>query len=648
LEEVLNRQDDAVRSFLLRTSILDRLSGPLCDALTEQNDGQAMLENLERANLFLVPLDDERRWYRFHHLFRDLLRYRLERMDTTLLPELHRRSAQWFERQGDLSKAVEHWLAARDTAEAARLVESIGLELLERSELRQLLAWIEPIPEQLIRAHPWLCIYRAWALLLTGQAKIVEPCLQAAERELSASDEITDPDVQNMLGHIAAIRACAALLDGDFARTVQLAQKALAHLPPQAASVRSTVALVSGSALHAAGEPDAAEEAFEAAAQLGQEAGNLYGAVDALCNRASLQVYRGRLYQAADTLRDAIQLATGTRGQLLPIAAEPYRRMGELMYEWNDLPAAAQHLQKSVELGQLWGNPGGLAMSTISLAHLRQGQSDAHAATALLGEIDETAWRSWTPSTVAQVAAGKMHLHLQIGDLEAATRLARERELSMDKVGDYVLEPEYIGFAWLLTAQSRPEEAELLLSHLLAAAEGRRQLGKVIQILVVQALTLSQISVKRGERIDLSRALLALERALELGEAGGYVRTFVDKGPEMLDLLSAFRRQPRGDDRLRDYADRLMAAFRPPPIAGPADARSKAGALIEPLIEPLTRRELQVLRVLASGKSNQEIADQLVIAVGTVKKHLNNIFGKLNVTSRTECVVRARELHLFE
>jgi LuxR family maltose regulon positive regulatory protein len=283
-------------------------------------------------------------------------------------------------------------------------------------------------------------------------------------------------------------------------------------------------------------------------------------------------------------------------------------------------------------------------MSKISLARLRLALGDPGAAVTLLQEVQESAWRSWTSSTAAQVAAGQMHLLVQMGDLGAAARLAGGRGLGPDGIVDYVLEPEYVVFAWLLVAQGRAERAEPLLARLLAAAEGRSQSGKALQVLVVQALALAQSPVERRAGGDLTRALTTLERALALGEAEGYVRSFVDKGPEMLSLLSAFRRQRRGDGRLLGYADRLIAAFRPLAGAGPAGTTPETGGLVE----PLTERELQVLQVLSDGRSNQEIADELVIAVGTVKKHLNTIFGKLNVTSRTECVLRAQELHLVE
>ena len=395
VEEVFSRQPPDVQRFLLQTSILDRLCGVLCDALVTDHrspipDSQSVLEYLERNDLFVVPLDNERRWYRYHHLFADLLHDRLRQVQPGREPELHRRASRWFEREGLISEAVTHALAAEDHDTVVRLIEEAGGDLLRRGEPITLLRWIERLPEELVRSQPRLCSIHAWALLLTGQVAAVEPRLRDVERGLA--DEARraawgEYRVRAVLSESVAIRAYAAYLAGDTARTVALAQEALEYLHEENLTARSVVAYLLGRAALLEGDTAGAQEAVSQAIKMGQAAGNTHLVVPATCFLADLQAAAGRLRWADETYRQALQLAAEGSGRLLPVAAEAYLGMGSLQYEWNDLETATRHLTESVELGKRWGNAGIIALSYAALAGVRQAQGGAPGAGGFAGRV---------------------------------------------------------------------------------------------------------------------------------------------------------------------------------------------------------------------------------------------------------------------
>jgi len=631
VEQVFSRQPPHVQSFLLQTSILDRLSGPLCDALTGQTDGQATLERLEQINLFTVPLGHDRRWYRYHRLFADLLRDHLERVQPQMLPELHRQASRWYEGNGMLAQAVAHALAAEDHDTAARLVERAGEPLLRRGELATLLRWVEALPDDLVRSRPDLSRFCAWALLFAGQVEALEPRLQDVERGLTSEArriEWGDTRVRNGLGEVIAIRAHMAYFSGDAARMIDLAQEALRYLSERNLITRSIVVAQLGSAYLMRGDIVRSEEALAESIRIGQTGGNPSVTVNSTCSLAGLQVVKGQLHRAAGSYRQALRLATELYRQPLPVAAGAHLGLSHLLYEWDDLEAATRHILEGTELSQKWGDLGAMTSSYVSLARVRQAQGDLDSALELLRQVDQIV-RQHTVSvfTDAKLAARWIGLWLARGNVAAASRCAAEHGLSADDEHAYVRGVErevgYLVLVRLLVAQGELDRAVEWSTRLLRAAEALGRMGSVIRILVLQAAAFQA----RG---DTSRATAALERALSLAEREGYVRTFVDAGPPIAELLR--RALSRGV--APNYVRRLLVAFRETAVA-------------QPLAEPLSRRELEVLRLIVSGLRNQEIADQLVISKATVKRHISNIYGKMGVSRRTQAIVRAQELGLL-
>jgi LuxR family maltose regulon positive regulatory protein len=641
LEEVLDRETDAVQAFLLETSILERLSSPLCEAVTGNTDAQAMLEGLDRDNLFLMPLDGERRWYRYHRLFADLLRSRLGREQAT---PLHRRASTWYENNGFTGEAIGHSVAAQDFKRAARLVEASGMAMLMRGEMTTLLRWLAALPEALVVIRPWLNVYYAWALLLTGQVEAVEPRL--AEAETAVGDrgiaEIRDAGGAEvavheapLLGHVAAIRAYLAGQAGDIPRATALGRATLELLPHEEGTVRSVVAFTLGGIHLLDNDLPGASQAFAEASRAGQRSGNLHVAVSALCRLGDLEADLGRLHKAAEAYQDALRLATGPDGQLLPVAAQAFSGLADLFYERNDLVAAERHLLTSIDLDQQWGNANALASIHCDLARLYQAKGEPERATDALQQAERLMHkRTANPLTAGRVAACRARLELAQSHLAEAARWRQESGLGTgDEIG-YLLKFEYTTLARVLAAQGEHHRAAELLARLLVTAQGGEWPGHAVEVLALQALIL-QIAG------DVPGALATLERALSLAEPEGYMRTFIDEGEPMARLLLLLNSQ--GSSASQGYLSRLLDAFG---IQTQEGSRSSVTSPALP-IELLSERELEVLRLVAEGLTNREIAAELVIAVSTVKSHTNSIFGKLGVKNRTQAVALARGLDLL-
>src|SRR5215210_1259539 len=649
VEEVVNQQPEGVRSFLLETSILSRMCGPLCDAVTGRPDGQATLERLEHANLFVVPLDNERRWYRYHHLFADALHARLREAGDERLSELHCRASAWFERQDLAQEAIEHALAAADWQRAARLLVQFVPSFVFRGEFRTALAWINTLPDAVVRANPTFDVYYAGIFMYTNQMEVAEIRLQDAEWGVRAG--VSPDEARVIRGQVAAIRAALARISGDLALCVTLSRQALDLLPePEVAPLKLRAAtmlnasrtfLVSGNVTR-----DSERLVRSVIPPLRTPGGNQYAALSSMTNLARLHMLQGRLRQARATFEEAMQVVSeSAKMQQLYGGPAYYFGMGDLYREWNDLGAAQSHLEQGMELvqGTLPVDADVILLGYLNMGRLQQALGES---TLALTTLEELAYliqqRNFVASLLARAAAGKARVWLAQGDLMAAVRWAEASGLRADGELNYPQEGEHLTLTRVLTAQGqedpygRPlDDALGLLDRLLKAAEDRGRMGSVIEILVLRALALK----KRGEP---SEGLAALERALMLAEPEGYVRVFVDEGEPMASLLSEFLNARRKGPRearhriLLDYVRRLLAAFEAPrPDAEP------------PLLAPLTARESEVLGLIASGLSNREIAARLFVEVSTVKSYANSIFRKLGVQSRTQAVAEARALHLI-
>jgi len=643
-EEVLGRQPEPLKAFLLRTSILNRLNGELCDAVVGGDGAQATLEILERTNFFVVALDEERHWYRYHHLFSEALRHRLRMMQPDQIPELHRRAAEWHEDHGFVEDAIKHALAMNDTERAARLVEQNTAAVVMRTEGATLLRWLEALPEELVRSRPRLSVAYAIAALFGGRLDDVEPLLRDAERALGSTPPAMslDPDEIDAVGWLADIPSCIATIRGDLARmrgdahfAIALSRQALAHLPEDSSYLRSKAMWNLGISSWMSGDLTAAEEAFVELTTKARTTGDAYLPLLATYGLGRIRVVRNRLLDAEQAYRWALQPGIGRGEPRLPVAGWAYLGLGELAREWNDLDAATIYLMESLELGKWVGAAGPLAITYAALARVKQAQGDASGAFDAIEMAKQSAPDTQAHHPLNPVSAYLARAQLAQGDVEAALRWARKRRLDADGELSYMREVEHLILARIFVAQGKLDEALRLLGRLLSAAHAGGRVGTMMEILALQALILQA----EGDRV---RAVNILGRALSLAEPEGYVRMFVDEGAPMAALL---RRLP-SDEVSPQYVGRLLVVLRQSGWDNQLSLDATIPKNRRPLPEPLSQRELEVLRLVASGRSNREIARELYVSLATVKTHINNTYRKLGANSRTRAVARARDLNL--
>jgi LuxR family transcriptional regulator, maltose regulon positive regulatory protein len=647
VEEVLRRQPERVRSFLLRTSILGRLTGPLCDAVTGRDGGKAMLEALDRGNLFLVPLDDRRRWYRYHQLFADVLRARLLDEQPDKAPDLHRRASEWYEKSGERGEAIRHAMAAEDFERAADLVELAIPEMRRGRDEGRLRRWLDALPKGLFRARPVLSVGYAGTLMSTGEFDGTEALLRDAERWLDTPAEAEarlrvpatgmvvrdEAELRRLPGAIAMYRAALAQVRGDVAGMMAHARRVLDLVDEEDHLGRGAAAALLGLAYWADGDLDAAYRWYADGMASLERAGHHADVVGGAITLADIRIAQGRLHDAMRLYERALQLSASHDGPALRGAADVHVGLSDLFRERNDLESASRHLMASRELGDENGMPRNAYRWRVAAARIRQAQGDLDGAIELLDEAEPLYVSDFAPD-VRPVAAVKARVRIAQARLSEAWSWVREHGLTAVDEAQYVHEFEQATLARLLLAQGTRDHADDridaaidLTERLLAAAAGGGRNGSAIDILVVQALALLA-------REDPAGALTSLERALELAEPEGYVRIFVDEGPPMAALLKRAAKQRRASR----YVRRLLTAI----VTDDSGAK-----LDQPLIEPLSERELEVLRLLGSELDGPDIARELTVSLNTVRTHTKSIYAKLGVNSRRAAVRRAAELRLL-
>ncbi len=619
IEEVLGQQSEKIQAFLLRTSILDRMCGSLCDAvlLDPAISGQEILEQLERANLFIVPLDNERRWYRYHHLFGELLRQRLgQNLTPEAIAQDNIRASKWHEVDGLMFEAFRHAAVANDVECASRLIGSKEMPLHLRDVAMAVLDWLASLPPTVLDAKPWLRVRSATLALMAGQTTGVEEKLQAAERALQNIEP--DAVTRDLIGQVACARATLALTRYEPEAMIIQARRALEYLHPDNLAFRFTAnwALATASILQ--GDRATAAQASMEGISISQKTGDVFSTILATTNLGMVQESENQLYLAAETYRSVLPLF-GDHPQ--PNAAEVYLGLARICYEWNDLDAAEQHGEQSLQLAQQYDRViDRFIISEVFLARLKLALGDVAGAATILAQAEQSVRQHNFVHRMPEIAVAQVQVLLKQTNLPAAAELARRFELPLSQ-------------ARVLLAQGDSSAALAVLEPFRQQMEARGWADERLKAMVLQAVALHL----KGEKAPAAQLL---GDALALAEPGGFIRIFVDEGLPMAHLLS----ETVAQGIMPGYIGKLLAIFE----AEKRKSEDKSPLpSAQPLIEPLSQRELEVLRLIAQGHSNQEICERLFLALDTVKGHNRRIFEKLQVQRRTEAIVRAHELGLI-
>jgi ATP/maltotriose-dependent transcriptional regulator MalT len=635
VEEVLTRQPEALRQFLLETSILTRMTGSLVDAVTGQTHGRQTLQALDRGNLFVVALDDQRLWYRYHHLFGDVLRAHLAAERPDDVATLHGRASDWFETAGDRAEAIRHALAGGAFERAAELIERAIPSMRRTRSERELRRWFDALPDELYDARPVLAVGYAGTLLSTGADDRVADMLRRAEPWVSHDLESARPagmivaeesEVGRLPGMFELYRAALAKMEGDLAGNMAHARRLLELAGPDEHVERGGAEAFLGLGYWELGELETASRWYADGMASLERAGYVADLVGGAIVTADLELAQGRLAGASAVYERGLELATRAGQAILRGAADMHVGLSDVAYERDDLAAAEDHLAVAERLGEELAFPRFPYRSRLARARIHGALGDLDGALEQLAEAERRYRTDFSPD-IRPIPAVRARLLISHGRLAEARGWARESGIDAAPEPTYLHEFRLLTLARLLVAERSATEAAGLTSRLLTAAEEGSRAGSVLEILVVDALA-------RHASGDLDGALRSLDRAIDMAEREGYVRLFLDEGPEMTTLLKAAAKR-RGASA---YLHRLLEGAGSAPLPSPTN---------QGLIEPLSERELEVLRLLRSELDGPEMARELVVSLNTLRTHTKNIYAKLGVTNRRAALRRAEELHLF-
>jgi LuxR family maltose regulon positive regulatory protein len=605
-DEVFTHQTSNVQDFLVQTSVLKRLSGPLCDAVINDSGSAEMLRSLEQANLFIVPLDPARAWVRYHHLFAELLRHRL-RLSSFSEASLNQRASRWFEAQGVFQEAIEHASAARDWGSAAHLIGAASERLLKRGEVVTLLNWFALIPAEVTRSSPELCLSYAWAAMLTSHFELALPLLEHLEK-------LAEPGSQ-LLGQVAAAQAYLARSQHDTHRTIEKSRQALALLPGEDIVGRGNLAMNLGLVYWHEGCIAEAEPALAQACELSEKSGNAFALLTARIFLARIDAVRGKIHQAAEKFEILLQAAKN-----IPILCLAHYDLATIHLEWNDLPKATLHLEHGLALSRHSGNLEFQQSGCLLQAILAHAQGDRAGAVAALNEAHAQAI-DFPPAVRSRTAAFGVQLALAYNDPHLLSEWSVQVDANVDAHSFY----RFIGLTrprLLLAQGDHTQAAQALLTLFETASKAGWGYG-CLAIRILQSLAAD----------SSDEAVQFLAGALSMGEPEGFLRSFVDAGRLLIPILHEAARRGISPS----FVGQILAAL---------GAGQNKPALQAILIEPLSARELEVLRLICAGLSNREIASRLYISPGTAKTHIHNLCGKLGTRNRTEAAMQAKKLGL--